>query len=183
MPESKLHRFLKQEILPYDAKVRNSLLYEQLKVWFVPRIDKKLGHTLHRPDIYYRCPRTSKRKTVLLLGEVETGGGNYWWNLRQTEPIIKQQWANHTVLFQVFFPTCRKDWVDASLKEGKRLERKYEKVHFYPFKMEINEERAFRIYSSFRKGHKKKNDLMVLRRETNRINAKLLNTVRKLLVC
>jgi hypothetical protein len=176
MPESKLHRFLKQEILP------DSFLYRNLGVWFKRRVDEKLGHTMHRPDIYCYCPKGMVIKNVLLLGEVETGGGNYWWNLQQTEPILGQQWATNTILFQVFFPTCREDWIDTSIKEGRRLERKYRRVHFYAFEMKIDEERAYRLSHSFRRGRKKENDMRVLRREINKINKSLLVIVKKYLV-
>lgn len=50
LPESKLHRFLKTEILPCNEKTKDSFLYRNLGVWFSPKIDKKLGHTMHRPD-------------------------------------------------------------------------------------------------------------------------------------
>lgn len=183
MPESKLHGFLKQEILPYYEESRSSFLYMNLEVWFTHRIDRKLGYTMHRPDIYYYCSKKNVRKNVLLLGEIETGGGNFEWNLKQTEPILRQRWADNMVLFQVFFPTCHEYWIDTAKKEGRKLEKKYKRaVHYYPFEMKIDEERAKHIRESFRKGRKTKNDLKVLRREINRINEKLLEIVENFLV-
>lgn len=169
MPESKLHRFLKKEIAPKD------FLYNNLGVYFTVRLDRKLGHTFHRPDIYCYSHKASVRKNVLLLGEIETGSGNLGWNLKQTEPILKQYWASNTILFQVFFPTCREDLVHSSVKEGKRLQKKYKGVHFYQFEMDIDEERAWRLYYAFKSGRKRKNDLRVLRREINKINHALLD--------
>jgi len=181
MPKSELHKFLEKEILPYDELSKKSLLYTNLGVWFTPRLDRKLGHTKHRPDIYYYCHKGSVRKNVLLLGEVETGGGNFDWNLQQIKPILQQQWADNTILFQVFFPTCLENWIDISIKEGMKLERKYKGVHFYPFHVKIGKDRARRIRYSFRRGRKSKDDLRVLRREVNKINTELLKIIKKFL--
>jgi len=176
MPESKLHRFLKKEIVSRD------FLYKNLGVYFTVRLDRKLGYTSHRPDIYCYSHRGSVRKNVLLLGEVETGSGNLWWNLRETEPILKQDWADNTILFQIFFPTCHGDLVHESVKEGKKLQKKYRKVHFHPFEMEIDKERALRLYYAFEGGRKRKNDLRVLRREINKINQAVLDITKNFLV-
>lgn len=176
MPESKIHRFLKRKIIPTD------FLYENLGVYFTSGLDKKLGRTFHRPDIYCYSHKGSVRKNVLLLGEVETGSGNLGWNLEQTEPVLEQQWAHNTILFQVFYPKCNDDLINESIEEGKRLARKHKGVHFYPFEMKIDKERTLRLYDAFENGRKRKNDLRVLSRETNKINKALLEIINKYLV-
>jgi hypothetical protein len=178
MAESKLHNFLKREILPDD------FLYREIEIYFKRRCDEKLGATRHRPDIYCRSfKKKNIEKNVLLLGEIETGGGNFWWNWESIGPIIKQQWADNTVLFQAFYPLCGREWVKESIEKGKKLEKKYKtyRIHFYPFEMKIPEERAEKIYDAFSKRRKKKDDLKVLKRETNKINYELLKIVKKFL--